>query len=81
LVGTGEEMLQSQILPTRLSLPFIAISGGCVGCLNLNDPGNGGLGNVFNEINELYTDIFPVSAEKVTSVLRGPEKVLKHSFL
>jgi len=49
--------------PINIIVSITSFADGCVGCLNLNDPDNGGLD--YFEIEALYQDTFPTDQGKV----------------
>ena len=48
-----------------LRYSFHSCTGGCDGCINLQDPDNGGLEKIYESYNALYDDLIPFSAEQL----------------
>ncbi len=51
--------------PGSLRYAFHSCTGGCNGCINMEDPGNGGLGETYDALNQLYDETFPFSSKEL----------------
>ncbi len=51
--------------PASLRFAFHTCVGGCDGCINMEDDLNLGLDEVYEPINELYSEIFPFSEKQL----------------